>query len=534
MKYQIELNGLLRTVEVIGETDSFYKFREVKENGTISEFRKKKPVTLLELPKESSNAHYDYWITKPFQHQIDFLKYSESNECVLLRDDPGLGKTKQSLDLIMNRKRTGQINRALIVCCVGGLQYNWLREVKKHTDLRGYILGTRPANKLGTATRIGSNKDKLNDLKMAKADILICNVEMLRDTACLIQLQLMIAKGDLGMIVVDEVHKCKNTKAQQTAGLFSLHPRYKLGLTGTPIINSPMDLYGISCWLGHELRSFSKYRDSYCIMGGFKNKQIVGYHNLQDLTARLDMWSLRRRKEDCLDLPEKTVIYSQVEMTNSQKSLYKDVLKDIRDRPEDILALPTPMGRFVGLRKVTSCPSVVSENWDGEDCAKFQETLRLVEEALQNNQKVVIYTWYVFTLQYLNIQLRKHGIIPAVIYGEMSLEARNANEQAFQTNPDCKVILGNYQTMGTGIELTAASLVIEYELPWTYADEKQGQDRCHRIGQNKNITCIRLVSKDTIDERVVEVVDMKEDLEEQVNNRKSMEEIVRKSLISPF
>lgn len=534
MKYSLTLNGETKTVEIIGESEKFLNFREIMPDGSIKTFRKKKPVDLQPIQEDVEPVNYNYWVTQPFQHQIDFLKFSETHDCMLLRDDPGLGKTKQSLDLIMNRKRAGQIKRALIVCCIGGLQYNWLREVGKHTDLKGYILGTRPANKAGTATRIGSNNDKFFDLKHAKADILICNVEMLRNVQCLVQIQLMIAKKDIGMVVVDEVHKCKNPKAQQTAGLFALHPRFKLGLTGTPIINSPLDLYGISCWLGQEIRSLTNYREAYCIMGGFKDKEVIGYQHLDELASRLDKWSLRRKKDECLDLPEKTIVYNQVEMSQAEKNLYKDVIKDIRDRPEEIMALPTPMGRFIGLRKVTSCPVTVSESWDPEACSKFQETLRLVDEALQNNQKVVIYTWYVFTLEYLNMMFHKHGINPALIYGEMSLEARNINEQAFQTNPECKVIIGNYQTMGTGIELTAASLVIEYELPWTYADERQGQDRCHRIGQNKNITCVRLVCKDTVDERVVEVVDMKESLDNQVNNRQALKEIVEKTLINLF
>lgn len=534
MKYKAMINGKETIVELIGDSDKFLKFREILEDGTVKEYRKKKPVEMTPYQEDQEPVNFNYWITQPFQHQLDFLKFSETHDTTLLRDDPGLGKTKQSLDLIMNRKKSGQIKRALIVCCIGGLQYNWLREVGKHTDLKGYILGTRPANKSGTLTRIGTNADKLFDLKHARADILICNIEMLRNQDIQLQLQLMIAKKDLGMIVVDEIHKCKNPKAQQTAGLFVLHPRFKLGLTGTPIVNSPVDIYGISCWLGHEFRSLSRYKDFYCIMGGFRDKEVVGYQHLDELAERLDSWSLHRKKDDCVDLPEKTVVYDVIELTNAQKNLYRDVLKDIRDRPEEIMALPTPMGRFIGLRKVTGCPNTVSDNWDPEECAKFQETLRLVDEAIQNNQKVVIYTWYVFTLEYLNTMFHRHGIVPALIYGNESLEIRNINEQAFQTNPDCKVIIGNYQTMGTGIELTAASLVIEYELPWTYTDEKQGQDRCHRIGQNKNITCVRLVCKDTVDERVVEVVDMKKSLDGQINNREQMKQIVEKTLQTTF
>lgn len=531
MRYEYTNQNGTHIVEIVQESDKFLTLRAIHEDGTVEQFRKKKPVELKPINENQGPAPvFDYWVTQPYKHQIEFLEYASTHDCFLLRDKPGLGKTKQSLDLIMNRKRCGQIKRALVVCCVGGLQYNWLREVKKHTDLKGYILGTRPVSKNSILTRIGSNADKLYDLKNAKADILICNVEMLRKPEIVYQIQLMIGRGDIGQIVVDEIHKCKNPNAAQTAGLFSLHPPYKLGLTGTPIINSPMDIYGLSVWMGHERRSRSKYKSDYCIMGGFKNRDIVGYQNLDQLSKLLDSWSLMRTKEQCLDLPAKTIKTTMVELLPEQKMLYREVLKDIRDRTEDIVAMPSPMGRFVGLRKVTGCPVELLPTYDPMNCAKVLELLRLVQEAIANNQKVVIYTWFVFTLKYLNTVLQNNGIIPALIYGEMGLEERNQNEQAFQTNPDCKVIIGNYQTMGTGIELTAASLVVEYELPFTAADEEQGQDRCHRIGQSKNLTCVRLLSMNTVDERVKEIVDMKADLANAVEGKARLTEIVEKTL----
>lgn len=531
MKYEYRNQNGIHIVEIVSESDKFITLRTLRDDGTVEQFRKKKPVELTPICEDTGPAPvFDFWITKPYQHQIDFLNWAATHRHFLLRDKPGLGKTKQSLDLIMNRKRCGQINRALIVCCIGILQYNWLSEIKKHTNLKGYILGTRPSNKSGTVTHIGTNADKLFDLKNARADILICNIEMLRNKNIVQQLQLMIARGDIGQIIVDEVHKCKNTNTAQAAGLFSLHPDYKMGLTGTPIVNSPLDIYGVAVWMGHERRSFSRYKADYCIMGGFKNKEILGYHNLDQLSKQLDTWSLMRTKEECLDLPAKIVKTSTFELTSGQKALYREVLKDIRDRKEDIMASPSPMGRFIGLRKVTGCPVEVQANYNPEDCAKLSELLRYVHEALANGQKVVIYTWFVFTLKYLNRMLQNEGIIPALIYGEMSLEERRQNELAFQYNSDCKVVIGNYQTMGTGIELTAASLVLEYELPFTATDEEQAQDRCHRIGMSSNLTCVRMISLNTIDERVAEIVDVKADIANAVDGKARMAQIIEKTL----
>lgn len=546
MRYLFKNKNGEHVVEIIQESDKFYTLRVIREDGAYEECRAKKDAPLIPIPEVEGEAPvFDYWVTTPYQHQIDFLKYAETHRNFLLRDKPGLGKTKQALDLIMNRKRCGQIKRALIVCCIGGLQYNWQREVKKHTDLRGYILGTRPVRKNSLTTCIGSTKDKLYDLKTVTADILICNIEALRNKELVSQLQLMIGRGDIGQIVVDEVHKCKNGKAAQTAGLFSLHPDYKMGLTGTPFINSPLDIYALSVWMGHERRPMSRFKADYCIMGGFKNKDVVGYQNLGHLAKQLDTWSLMRTKEQCLDLPSKIFKTSVVDMVPTQKSLYREVLKDIRDRVEDIMALPTPMGRFVGLRKATGCPIEVLDTFVPEECAKFQELLRIIQLATDNNQKVVVYTWHVFTLQYLNTLLCRNGIQPAVIFGQMSLEARNMNEQAFQLNPDCKVILGNYQTMGTGIELTAAEYVVEYEQPWTAADEDQAIDRSHRIGQTKTLTCIKLISLNSVDERVDDIIELKRNLAMELEtsdngvvdveiDSEKLAEIVRKTLNTPI
>ena len=137
-----------------------------------------------------------------------------------------------------------------------------------------------------------------------------------------------------------------------------------------------------------------------------------------------------------------------------------------------------------------------------------------------------------FTIEYLNWALRKHGYNPALIYGAISNEVREANEHAFQTIPECNIILGNYQTMGTGINLTASSTIVEYELPWTAADEEQAQDRCHRIGQFNPVNIIRLVTRGTYDVVNEEIVDGKYELSETIteSGRKREQAIVNKIL----
>lgn len=510
-------------VEVLGKTAreyELYRYKGRPKHAWVPRFENQQEIPLIPvmediIEKDAEHLDFSLWKTKPYQHQCDFLRYSQSHAQMLLLDEPGLGKTKQALDLIANRIKAGQIKKALIVVGVSSLQYNWLNEVKKHTDLQGYILGTRAVGKSGLRTKIGSGKDKVDDVnRMAKmnAQVLITNIETLRNDAIITAFTSQINDKILGMIVVDEVHKCKNPKAKQTEGLLALDTHYKLGLTGTPIVNSPVDLFAMMKWLGRTVPPKTYFEAKYCIKGGFQDKQIIGFKNTEDLSKDLSCWSLRRTKDECLDLPEKTVQTIRFDMFPEQAKLYKEVQKDLRERSAEILASASPMGQLVGLKKVTSCPPRVLETYPPEACAKLEALLDIVEEVTQAGKKMVIFCYHVFTLEYLDWVLRKHKYNPALIYGAIDNYVREANVRAFQTIPECNIILGNYQTLGTGFNLTASSTIVEYELPWTAADETQAQDRCHRIGQHHPVNVIRLVTNHTYDAVNEEIVDSKETL----------------------
>lgn len=530
-------------VEVIGKTTreyELYRYKGRPKHAWVPRYENQTEVTLTPIPEEviepdADTVNFTTWKTEPYEHQKAFLKFSESHAQMLLLDQPGLGKTKQSLDLIANRILAGQIRKALIIVGVSGLQYNWQNEVKKHTDLVGYILGTRPVGKSGLQTKIGSGKDKVDDvnrLKKMAAQVIITNIESLRNSAIVEALKQQVQDGVIGMVVVDEVHKCKNPKAKQTEGLLELDTHYKLGLTGTPIVNSPLDLYAMMKWLNRTVPPKTYFEAKYCIKGGFEDREVIGYKNLDDLAFDFHCWTLRRTKKECLDLPEKTVQTYYVDLLPEQKKLYKEIQKDLRERSAEIMAAASPMGQLVGLKKATGCPPRVMESFPPEACAKLESLLDIVEEVIASEQKVVIFCYHVFTIEYLNWALRKHGYNPALIYGAISNEVREANANAFQTIPECNIILGNYQTMGTGINLTASSTIVEYELPWTAADEEQAQDRCHRIGQFNPVNIIRLVTRGTYDVVNEEIVDGKYELSETIteSSKKVQQAIVNKVL----
>lgn len=530
-------------VELIGKTTreyELYRYKGRPKHAWVPRYENQSEVPLAPIPEEviepdADVVNFTTWKTEPYEHQKAFLKFSESHAQMLLLDQPGLGKTKQSLDLIANRILAGQIRKALIIVGVSGLQYNWQNEVKKHTDLVGYILGTRPVGKSGLQTKIGSGKDKVDDvnrLKKMAAQVIITNIESLRNSAIVEALKKQVQDGIIGMVVVDEVHKCKNPKAKQTEGLLELDTHYKLGLTGTPIVNSPLDLYAMMKWLNRTVPPKTYFEAKYCVKGGFEDREVIGYKNLDDLAFDFHCWTLRRTKKECLDLPEKTIQTYYVDLLPEQKKLYKEIQKDLRERSAEIMAAASPMGQLVGLKKATGCPPRVMESFPPEACAKLESLLDIVEEVIASGQKLVIFCYHVFTIEYLNWALRKHGYNPALIYGAISNEIRDANEHAFQTIPECNIILGNYQTMGTGINLTASSTIVEYELPWTAADEEQAQDRCHRIGQFNPVNIIRLVTRGTYDVVNEEIVDGKYELSETIteSSKKVQQAIVNRIL----
>ena len=155
-------------------------------------------------------------------------------------------------------------------------------------------------------------------------------------------------------------HNCKDPSSVQGRALLALDCNYKVALTGTPVMNQPVDIYTVLNWLGFENHSFFSFKKHYCIMGGFGQHQIVGYKNLPELQSVLDKCMLRRLKEDVLDLPEKIYINDYVEMTKDQIKLYDDVRSNIIENIDKIKLSPNPLVQLIRLRQVTGNPNLLS------------------------------------------------------------------------------------------------------------------------------------------------------------------------------
>lgn len=452
--------------------------------------------------KEVAVTDFDFK-TKPFDHQLEGFQYAQEQPKFLLGDEQGLGKTKQAIDIAVSRK--DQFKHCLIVCGVNSLKFNWIREVGIHSNEQGIILGS----KLGKNGKLkeGSIKDRLKHLESNIEEFfLITNIETLRSKKVAEKLQELCESGVIGMTVIDEIHKCKNPQSQQGKAIHSLKTVYKMAMTGTPLMNQPLDLYNVLKWLDVETHSFYAFRNRYCVMGGFQGYEVVGYKNMAELRGRVEDNMLRRKKEEVLNLPPKIRSTEYLSMTAEQEELYKVIEQELIDKIDEIVLSPNPLAMLTRLRQVTGHPAILSDNF--KSSAKIERMKELVEELAANGQKAVIFSNWEEMTKRAKKELAQYN--PAYITG--STKDRAAEVDKFQTDDSCQVIIGTIGAMGTGLTLTAGSYVIFLDKAWTMANVEQAEDRCHRIGTKNTVHIITLACKDTVDERIEEILATKKGL----------------------
>lgn len=411
--------------------------------------------------------------------------------------------TKQVIDIAVAEKLKNNYQHCLIVCGVNTLKWNWYEEVRIHSNEKARLIGMKPNGK------IGSSADKLNDLiniDKIKEYFLIINVESLRNQQIVDNLQKLCKNKTIGIVAVDEIHRCKNPTSQQGKGLLKLNAEHKIAMTGTPLMNTPLDLFVILKWLGFEKHSFYAFKKHFCNMGGFGGYEIIGYKNLKELQETLNDIMLRRLKQDVVDLPDKIYVNEFVDLTPKQEQIYKEVKNEVACNIDKIKASNNPLAELIRMRQATGYTGILSSTI--KESGKIDRLEELVEDAVSNGDKVIIFSnWTAMTTPiYEKLSKKYKGV---VITGETKDSERQQNVNKFQTDETCKFCLGTIGAMGTGLTLTAANTVIFIDEPWTMAAKQQAIDRAHRIGTKENVTIYTLMAKNTIDERIHELVEKK-------------------------
>lgn len=486
------------------------KFEDIQICGEVPK-KFEKYLKMLDIYDEQDADYLSR--TKPFEHQIESFNYALTHNKFLLGDEQGLGKTKQALDIAVARKH--KMRHCLIVCGVNNLKWNWYKEVEIHTNEKAHILGSR-VNRKGK-TVIGSSAERLADLKQIHDEyFLITNIETLRDKSIQSQIKKMCSDGIIGMTIIDEIHKCKNSQSKQGKAIHCCCSYYRLALTGTPLMNNPVDLYNVLKWLEVENHSLTYFKNLYCEMGGFGGYEIIGYKNLDQLENSLNRNMLRRRKEEVLDLPPKIYTDELLDLDSSQDKLYRDVTNQIIEDIDRIMLLPNPLTELIRLRQVTSNPNILSSK--NITNVKYDRIVDILEST---TDKVIIFSNWTKVINPLYIKLSSLGYNPALVTGESKDPILEMNK--FQSDNTCKVILGTTPALGTGYTLTAANTVIFIDEPWSKAIKDQAEDRCHRIGTKGTVNIITLICKDTIDERIHQIIKDKGELSDRIVDGKAVQ-----------
>lgn len=447
--------------------------------------------------------------TKPYQYQIEGVKYGIDKRHWHLGDEQGLGKTKQIIDLARYLKETQCVEHCLVICGVASLRWNWRDEIETHSDETYKLLGFR-SRKRSNKLYDGGTKAKLEDLEEVPEEFFwIINIEAFREEAIVKLLKKYHENGTIGAIFIDEVHKVKNPLSAQGKGFIKVMNTknkndYRVTMSGTPLVNQPMDLFIIFKSLGYEENSYTAFKNHYCIFGGYMDREIVGYRNLQELKTRLKNIQLRRLKEDVLELPQKFPQTVYVDMYKEQEPLYKEVLAGLQDKIDLIMLSPNPLAQFTRLRQVVGTPQLISSTV--QKSAKLDKLVELVDEIASRGEQCLIFSNWAEVVQIIVDILKP--------YNAMGYLAKNKNlkdtENTFKADINKVALVGTIKLMGTGLTFNNSNNVIFFDSPWTGADKQQCIDRCHRIGQTNDLNIYSLVCANSIDEKVEMIVRRKE------------------------
>jgi SNF2 family DNA or RNA helicase len=333
-----------------------------------------------------------------------------------------------------------------------------------------------------------------------------------------------------------------NPKAQTTQNLYKIRCDKRIALTGTPISNSPMDIFGIMNWLvpGY-LGTLSQFKKKYCeeADSGWGYSKITGFRNLEILREKVGRFMLRRTKEEVFkDFPPKVVENIVFSLSDTERVMYnlikEEVINEIRKLGDlDTRTLNIIPVKMLRLKQCTGHTELVGA--DRGESSKLDALKALLEPIIASGEKAIVFTQFSSMLHIIKRELEKYN--PFVIYGDVDSEDRMKRVQEFNNKEGGAVIIMT-EAGAYGLNMQSASYVFHYDAPWSIAKLQQREDRAHRIGQNKSVTIYNLIAKNTIDEYVMKVLHKKqvvsvdilndaERLEDQGLSREDINEILR-------
>lgn len=436
-----------------------------------------------------------------WRHQCHAHHFIQQRDAALLFMGMGTGKSKVVVDLIQSTNAT----RTLILCPVSVMSV-WRREIEKHSIAPG-IMDTLILDTGTTKRKAAAVKDWLT---CRERPVVVVNYE----SAWRCELFNELRGWSWDLFVADESHRAKSHDAKLSKGAAALAARAsrRLCLTGTPMHNSPLDIFGQFLLLDSGVfgTDYYRFRERYARMGGFEGKQVVGYRRQEELAARM-RWITFEAGREVLDLPDavhQTVTFS---LGAKEREMQDDIADDVRAYISDGKPVTTPNGlvKLLRLQQIT-----------GGFVRDEEKTTHTIGDAKQKTladlladiaEPVVIFCRYRDDLRQIQDVTAKLGRV----YGELSGERKDLTEHG--TMPEGIDVLGvQHQAGGVGIDLTRARIAIYWNHPWSLGDYEQTLARVHRPGQSRSVAYYHLVATDSVDGTVVAALQRKEDVVESI------------------
>lgn len=416
----------------------------------------------------------------------------------ILADEMGLGKSLQAICFIKEVIKEKK-NAKILIVCPTSLVYNWEKEFTKFgKDIQVRVISD-------------SKKKRIEALHDEKANVFITSYGLLRND--------FEEYSDMNfeVCIVDEAQYMKNYQARMTLALKKINAHTKIALTGTPLENSITELWSIFDFLmpGY-LNSVKKFHEKYHI-SDVKKEDL---ERLSSLSYQIKPFILRRKKQEVIkDLPDKIENNIYLELPDKQKKLYVTVLKETEKEMEELIATSGfAASRFkilqllTKLRQICINPHVLYENYDGESI-KTEKIIEMIKDYVKEHHKILIFSSFKRILDLLKEDLTKEKISFYSIDGSTKSKDRLPLIDKFnKDNTSCFLL--TLKAGGTGLNLTSADIVIHLDIWWNPQAENQATDRAHRMGQTKKVLVNKLITKGTIEQRILELQDKKRILSE--------------------
>jgi len=461
--------------------------------------------------------------TKPYAHQLTALEKSWNRDTFAYFMEMGTGKTKVLIDNVSMLYDKGRIDGALIIAPKGvvGTWYN--QELPTH--LPDHI---ENVTVLWQSNINKKQEEKLKTLFEIETalHILIMNVEAFStDKGRLFASKFL--RSHKSIVAIDESTTIKNPKAKRTKNILSLSPlaKYRRVMTGSPVTKNPLDLY-TQCQfldinhLGHE--SYYSFRNRYALMksaniSGRSINLVVGYQNLGELSDKLKPFSYRVLKEDCLDLPDKIYMKREIQLTDEQKKLYKQMRQQaLATLNGKTVTTMTTLTQLMRLHQIT-CGHFSADDGTIQEVKnnRLSELIDVLEEV---EGKAIIWAHYQHdVMNIFKLLEEKYGPGSAVhYYGKTLPEQRDYAIKNFKNNDKVRFFIGTPQTGGYGITLVQANTVIYYSNGYDLEKRMQSEDRAHRIGQKSAVTYVDIIAQETVDTKIVKALRKKIDIASKV------------------